>query len=123
MNAFIALSLAGAASAQMVAYSSGSVAASDMPYIVVPSASAGSSSYGSGNAYATAAPSASYSAPPSQITTSASYDIYSIMPYSSFTAGGYSSLDCGYGYQKGSDGSCSKQSWVRGHFSLTRAPF
>lgn len=109
MNALIALSLAGAASAQMAAYS-GSVAASDMPYIVVPSASAGSDS--SANAYATAAPSAAYSAPPSQITASASYDIYSMMPYSSFQAGGYSSLDCGYGYQKNSDGSCSKMSWV-----------
>jgi hypothetical protein len=36
------------------------------------------------------------------------------MPYESFMSGGYKSMDCGYGYVKGSDGSCmSTQSWVR----------
>ena len=36
------------------------------------------------------------------------------MPYESFMNGGYKSMDCGYGYHKGSDAGCnSKESWVR----------
>jgi len=62
----------------------------------------------SGYAQASAAAS---SAPPSQYTPPPSYSSDSMMPYSSFTAGGYSSMACGYGYQKGSDGKCSAMSW------------
>lgn len=55
----------------------------------------------------------SYGAPPSQYTPppSQSADPYKQMPYSSFTGGGYSQMDCGYGYKKGSDGKCSPESW------------
>ena len=56
-----------------------------------------------------------YGAPPSQYTpppaNPSSY--YEPMPYSSFTNGGYSQMDCGYGYKKGDDGKCSPESWVR----------
>ena len=47
----------------------------------------------------------------------------SAMPYESFMSGGYKSMDCGYGYVKGSDGSCmSKESWVRvSHLEMSRA--
>lgn len=34
------------------------------------------------------------------------------MPYQSMVSGGYKSLDCGYGWKKGSDGSCQQESWV-----------
>lgn len=59
-----------------------------------------------------------YSAPPAQYTPPPQ-----TMPYSSFMAGGYMSMDCGYGYNKGSDGSCtSTESWVRNtHFQPFRA--
>ncbi|KAF9779049.1 hypothetical protein BJ322DRAFT_1113712 [Thelephora terrestris] len=54
-----------------------------------------------------------YGAPPSQYTPPPSQSSYPSqqMPYSSFTNGGYSQMDCGYGYQKGSDGMCSPESW------------
>ena len=53
----------------------------------------------------------SYSAPPAMYTAPPqTMD----MPYSSFMSGGYKSMGCGYGYQKGYDGSCtSTESWVR----------
>lgn len=56
-----------------------------------------------------------YGAAPSQQTAapSSSVDYYSIMPYSSMQAGGYKSMDCGYGWKKQSDGTCGKESWVR----------
>lgn len=117
------LSLAGAASAQIIngvsmvpisaastiaAYASSSAAAG------YDSAAASSSSsyqaYGAAStgysASSTSAAAASYTtAPPSTSTD---------MSYSSFMSGGYSSMDCGYGYSKASDGSCTSQSWVRG---------
>jgi hypothetical protein len=40
-----------------------------------------------------------------------SYQYLSEMPYSVMTGGGYKSLDCGYGYLKGSDGGCTPESW------------
>lgn len=60
-----------------------------------------------------------YGAPPSQYTPPPSQSSYGYqqMPYSSFTNGGYSQMDCGYGYQKGSDGKCSAESWVRAFLS------
>ena len=39
-----------------------------------------------------------------------------MMPYSSFMSGGYKSMNCGYGYTKGSDGSCQQMSWVSSKF-------
>jgi hypothetical protein len=55
-----------------------------------------------------------YGAPPSQYTPPPSQSSYPYqqMPYSSFTGGGYSQMDCGYGYSKGSDGKCDPESWV-----------
>jgi hypothetical protein len=71
----------------------------------------GSSSTPSYNQY-TSAP-AQYTPPPQT----------EAMPYSSFMSGGYKSMDCGYGYTKGSDGSCmSTESWVRtSHLEISRA--
>ena len=71
----------------------------------------GSSSSASYNQYSSAA--AQYTPPPQS----------EAMPYSSFMSGGYKSMDCGYGYVKGSDGGCmSTQSWVRiSHFEISRA--
>ena len=69
-----------------------------------------SSSSPSSNQYTSAPP--QYTPPP----------MSEAMPYSQFMNGGYSSMDCGYGYSKGSDGSCnSKESWVRtSHFEISR---
>lgn len=53
-------------------------------------------------------PSASTAAP-----TAAPTDFYQYMPYSAYQSGGYQSLECGYGYSKQGDGSCSQDSWVR----------
>lgn len=55
-----------------------------------------------------------YGAPPSQSTPppSESSNPYQQMPYSSFTDGGYSQMDCGYGYKKGSNGKCTPENWV-----------
>jgi hypothetical protein len=51
----------------------------------------------------------------SQVTSppSSTINFYQQMPYSSFMSGGYQSLKCGYGYYKGSDGSCQTETWVR----------
>jgi hypothetical protein len=72
----------------------------------------GSSSTPSYNQY-TSAPPAQYTPPP----------MSEAMPYSSFMSGGYKSMDCGYGYTKGSDGSCmSTESWVRtSHLEISHA--
>jgi len=59
-----------------------------------------------------------YAAPSQQTAPpSSSVDFYSIMPYSSYQAGGYKSLDCGYGYKRQSDGRCGKESWVSSGFN------
>lgn len=74
------------------------------------------SSYSDSNMYSppmeTGSP--AYGAPPSQYTPPPAQpsDPYQMMPYSSFTGGGYSQMDCGYGYKKGSDGKCYPESWV-----------
>lgn len=63
---------------------------------------------------ATVGGAASVYAPPSQPTAAPSYsNFYDYMPYTAYQSGGYKSLDCGYGYSKQSDGSCSPESWVR----------
>ena len=106
----VGLSFAGAAVAQIVNghsmvsmpdYASASSSSSSGGYYGAPAETSAASS--TSNAY-----DSQYTAPPS----SSSYDIYSVMPYSSMTAGGYQSLDCGYGYSKSSDGSCQAESWV-----------
>lgn len=66
----------------------------------VPPVETGSPSYG--------APPSQYTPPPAEPPKS-----YEPMPYSSFVGGGYSQMDCGYGYKKGSDGKCTPESWVR----------
>lgn len=110
MNAvLIGLSLASVASAQVV----NGVSALPMSMAYGYAEASSSGGYAPPSAYYTAPPSNSYSAPPSQYTAPpSSYDIYSIMPYSSFVNGGYSSMDCGYGYQKQSDGTCSQMAGV-----------
>jgi hypothetical protein len=115
---FIGLSLIGAATAQIVnglsSVPATAAASSPAQSSATPSASAQSA--------ATPAPSASATPPPTQPSSgvAAQYtappapgqDFYSYMPYSSMTSGGYSQLQCGYGYQKQGDGSCVPQSWV-----------
>lgn len=58
-----------------------------------------------------------YSAPPSQYTPPPASSMSAVYAqqqqgYSAFMNGGYKSMNCGYGYQKGSDGGCSAMSWV-----------
>lgn len=114
MNAFlVGLSLVSAATAQVAN------GVSAIPYSAVYGSSSqaySTAAASSSNGYAayTQAASSSSAASSSMITqapSSSSYDIYSAMPYSSFMSGGYKSLDCGYGYQKMSDGSCQAMSW------------
>jgi hypothetical protein len=50
-----------------------------------------------------------YTPPPSG---GSAYVYTQVMPYSSMINGGYKDLQCGYGYYKDSNGSCSKESWV-----------
>ena len=61
------------------------------------------------------APPSRYTPPPSK-PSKPSDDYYQDMPYSSFTGGGYSKMDCGYGYKKGYDGKCNPEDWVRPPF-------
>lgn len=120
MNAVvIGLALASVAAAQVA----NGVSAIPMSMVYGSAApSQASGGYAPPAATYTPAPSGAYNAPPSQYTSApSSYDIYSAMPYSSFMNGGYKSLDCGYGYQKQSDGSCKAMSWVCSRSSLTRA--
>lgn len=135
MNAiFLGLSLASAAAAQVangvsaVPYSAvyGSAPPATMSAAATDATASSSNGYGSNNAAYTSAPSAYTTAPsvssaaaasvvtPPPSYSSSSYDIYSAMPYSSFMSGGYKSLSCGYGYQKGQDGTCNPMSWWQG---------
>lgn len=98
-----------AATASSSSDSSGySASASPNQYGQYGSSSSAYNQYGSSSSSAaynqyTSAP-AQYTPPPQS----------EAMPYESFMSGGYKSMDCGYGYTKGSDGSCmSTQSWVR----------
>ena len=112
----LGLSLIGAASAQVangvVAVPMPGSSASGSAPAVTASASASAAPSGS-SPQASQAPSYGSAAPPSQYTPPPYYETSSAMPYSKFQGGGYKSMDCGYGYQKGSDGSCQKMSWVR----------
>lgn len=54
-----------------------------------------------------------YAQPEATAAPSATYDVYSAMPYQSMTAGGYKQLSCGYGwYKDSSSGMCMQESWV-----------
>ncbi|KAH8120027.1 hypothetical protein DFH11DRAFT_26747 [Phellopilus nigrolimitatus] len=128
-SALVGLSFAGAAVAQMIvngasmvtlsssdsgaiataSSSGGSYYGSPAPAQATNYASSGGSYYGSSApAQATNYATSTYGASSSQITEAPS----SSMPYESMTAGGYSSMNCGYGYSKAYDGSCKAQSWV-----------
>ena len=108
-SVLLGLSLVSAAAAQVVVgYSSVPVtssapAATPTPY---------SSVYGSASATVTAdnanaAPPSRHTAPPAP-----GQDFYQYMPYNSWSNGGYKQLQCGYGYQKQSDGTCGALAWV-----------
>ena len=103
----VGLSLAGAAAAQIVnGYS--------MVSIDLSASSSSGGYYGSSApAQATDYASSTSSSSSAQYTSapSSSADIYSMMPYESMTAGGYSSMACGYGYTKAYDNSCQSMSW------------
>lgn len=131
MNSLIiGVTLASAAAAQIV--NGASMIPASMAYSAAPSAAAGGYNAG-GSGYA--APSDGYAPPPpaassadasssgyappsysgSVSVTSAPPSQYTPPPdmsYSSFMAGGYKSMSCGYGYSKASDGSCQSESWV-----------
>lgn len=73
--------------------------------------------YAANSEATSAAPQAAYGANYATTTTPApaatqTYDIYSAMPYTSMTAGGYQQLQCGYGWSKDSQGRCVKDNWV-----------
>lgn len=108
-SVIIALSLAGAAAAQLVAGPVSMVPASQVYASGTPTAADNSNQYSAAasSAVASSAPASQYTQPP------ATDGGQSAMPYSSFMSGGYSSMNCGYGYSKGSDGSCKQMSWVR----------
>ncbi len=113
-SVIVALTLAGAAAAQIVAG----------PVTMVPSSQIYATASAGDNHVAASSSSAPYGGATTQASSSssaaASYYTqppatdggYSDMPYSSFMSGGYKSMNCGYGYSKGSDGSCNPMSWV-----------
>ena len=107
MNAlFVALSAAGYASAQYV-----------NGYSMVSMPSDGSYYGSSAPPQYTGAASSTYGGSVSQYTPPPSQSsFYEVMPYESMTAGGYSSLECGYGYYKASNGYCMQESWVSFHW-------
>jgi hypothetical protein len=110
----VGLSLVAAASAQWgEVAASGYASASPTPasYDAGCVSSGGS---GCGDASASSSSSASSSTITAAPSSSSAYDQGY---YTSFMNGGYSSMDCGYGYQKDSKGACTQQSWVR-HFII-----
>src|SRR5258707_3992651 len=75
------------------------------------SGSSGSSMSSSPNQYGSSASSSppsynQYTSAPAQYTPPPQSEA---MPYESFMNGGYQSMSCGYGYVKGSDGSCNSK--------------
>lgn len=105
MNSVVlALSLAGTAAAQIVAGQVSMVASSQ---IYGTASAADNQAYATSTGYYSGAPASQYTQPPA-----ATDGGYSMMPYSSFTQGGYKSMGCGYGYTKASDGSCQAMGWV-----------
>jgi hypothetical protein len=102
----------------------------------------GASPYG---AQPAATPAAAYSAPPAVTSAPAAYSpppydgsqqqgyqppapeqqgshYTDVMPYQSMVSGGYKSLDCGYGWKKGGDGSCQQEPWVRHFRAILSSP-
>ena len=106
----VGLIVASSAAAQQI-IATGSVVSSmltSMPPMATPDAN----NYGSGGynpSPAESAYSSEVTEPPSYSSSSMDEQAY----YSTFTSEGYKSMDCGYGYSKGSDGKCNAQSWVR----------
>jgi hypothetical protein len=127
----LGLTFASYASAQvfsMVDLNAASSASASSPMSAPPASTMpSSSSTNAPPAYSMSASDSSapaYSPPPSYGSAPPSYNQYTAppaqytppppMPYESFMNGGYKSMGCGYGYQKGSDGSCmTTESWVR----------
>ena len=113
---FFGLTLASAALAQQVlgvtSVTYSPPASEPSPEAVAPAAESSDGGYygSSAPAQATDYASATYAASSSEMTAAPTYT--EAMPYASMTAGGYSSMGCGYGYAKASDGSCQQQSWV-----------
>jgi len=118
-SVFLGLSLVSAAAAQVVVgYSSVPVTSSADTGITSPPAATTAPYPAVTSVYepATAAVTAdnANAAPPSQYTTppAPGQDFYQYMPYNSWSNGGYKQLQCGYGYQKQSDGTCGALAWV-----------
>jgi hypothetical protein len=100
-----------AASAQYSGW--GEVAASyASPSATASSDCVSSGGSGCGDASSSASSSTMTAAPSSSPAYDSGY-------YSSFTQGGYSSMNCGYGYSKDSKGYCQKQSWVCDGYTAT----
>ena len=117
---FFGLALASVASAQsvlgvsMVTLDASSATSTDASSSSAYYGSAAPAQYTGATSSSAYVPPSMYTQPPSTQTAAAT----DVMPYSSFTAGGYSSMNCGYGYAKGSDGSCQMQSWVCDFFDI-----
>jgi hypothetical protein len=77
-----------------------------------PQQSQYSNQYNNNGGYGGSSPSSSAAPMYTQPPQYSPEQMTSAMPYSSFMNGGYSSMNCGYGYQKGSDNKCSQMSWV-----------
>ena len=121
-SVFLGLSLISAAAAQVVVgYSSvlvtsaaGSGDTSSAPATTPAPYPAVTLANGYTSTPAAATPDNAYAAPPSQYTAppAPGQDFYQYMPYNSWSNGGYKQLQCGYGYQKQSDGTCTALQWV-----------
>jgi hypothetical protein len=123
ISAAVAQSVNGASSVPVTSQASGSASGSSSQATSTQatssqaSTSGGSDNYGGGGSQPAYTGSPSSGAAPSQYTPpppasmSAMYSQQQ-QGYSSFMSGGYKSMNCGYGYQKGSDGGCSAMSWV-----------
>lgn len=91
---------------------------------IYPSASSGASpSYGSSSALYTGQPSATYQSSAPQYTPPPTLAASQSAYYPQFTGGGYSSMDCGYGYAKDSSGKCTALSWVWDSWIMLFEPF
>jgi len=115
IGAAVAQSVNGVSSVPASTQASGSASGSSSQATSSQASNSGSSSYGYSPAAYTGSPSSSAApsqyTPPPPASMSAMYSQQQ-QYYTSFMAGGYKSMDCGYGYQKGSDGGCSAMSWV-----------
>jgi hypothetical protein len=121
----VAQSVNGVSSVPATSQASGSASGSSSQATSSQSSSSqASSSYGGSPAAYTGSPSSTtapsqYTPPPAE-SMSAMYSQQQ-QGYSSFMAGGYKSMNCGYGYEKGSDGGCSAMAWVRSNVCTSGA--